>query len=77
MTAISAAIVGVPDQILSPYCVAGHTDGLRRALPAIEEGLGGSIEWDLYANISPEAKFEHARRVYGKRFTSSQRRLFS
>ncbi len=76
MTAISAAIVGVPDQILSPYCIDGFVPGIRRALPAIEQGFGGETEWELYADLGAEKRIKTTHEVWGKAFTDSQGKLF-
>ena len=73
---ISTTIVGVPDQALSPYKLDHYDAGIRRALPAIELGLGDRLAWSLYADLDVDKILDIAKTVYGKRFTSSQRRLF-
>ena len=75
MTAIGCAIIGVPDQALSPYKLDIYDAGIRRAVEAIELGLGDDIAWELFADLGAEVTIRHAATVYGKRFTSAQGRL--
>lgn len=48
--AITDKIAAVPDQALSAYRAPAYHDGIRAALPAIEQCLGGAVEWRLFAN---------------------------
>ena len=73
--AIFAGGLAVPDQALSPYPAHRHAEGVRAALPAIEEGLGDEVAWTLYAAASSqtneaEAALRVAVAVYGKRLRS-------
>jgi hypothetical protein len=58
---IHAKMIVVPDQALSPYKRADHDEGVRRAVWAIEEGLGGTVEWVMYGG------FEQDELVYDKK----------
>ena len=58
-------MIVVPDAALSPYPLAGYADKIRAALPAIETGLGGEVEWEYFALSSAVEALAIARAVYG------------
>ena len=64
MMAISTGIIGVPDQALSPYCLPNHNRKLRDAAGAIEQLLGGRVEFDHYANIDTYTVLDSHAAVY-------------
>lgn len=75
---IFAGGLAVPDQALSRYPAYRHAEGVRAALPAIEEGLGDEVAWRLYAAAASqkdeaELAFLTATAVYGRRLRSHRR----
>lgn len=72
---IRAGGLAVPDQALSPYAVHRHAEGVRAALPALEEGLGDEVAWRLYAAAASqkdeaELALLTATAVYGRHLRS-------
>lgn len=65
--AIATAIAGVPDQQLSPYCIAGHADGIRRALEIIETSCDDRVAWQLYGDFTADLILDIWRDVWGDR----------
>ena len=66
MTAIRAGTIAVPDDALSLYKLAGYEENLRRALWAIEEGMGGEIEWYSFGGFDATLDLYVAVVVHGK-----------
>lgn len=68
--AITDKIAAVPDQALSPYRAHDYFQGIRAALPAIEQCLGDALAWHLFAaelgNNEAEDAIRLAVSVYGR-----------
>jgi len=65
--------IAVPDDLHRPRSLESRAAGLRRAIRALEYGLGDRAAWELYADLGDLSAINITANVYGKRFKVPQR----
>jgi hypothetical protein len=70
--AIDTGIIGITGEPSNG--VAGHPDGLRRAIAVLEVGGNDAEAWTAYANLDTTTTLAIAKNVYGKALNVPRRR---